>query len=405
MRRRSPSPKPPKRDVVWGSGTPPWARLPPSTSSGDSSVQDTTSGRYVQVPPPVIPPPVIPAVAVASHSAQAAPMPVSSLASPISSTTAVFATTVPVVGTAVPAANQAAQTDGNAAASLPTVPLLSSPDPLGNVGQGAQSRRTRQILEQFGQESQPEEARGREVNDIIARAINYLLTRRAADHFVSDLMRPWRAPANITYMRPVELNHHISRVIDGTTKRVDASLARTHNTLIKSMVPMCKIANWFVENDDEDQADMLKDMLQGLRLMAITASRILYARRDNVRSHIPKKYEVLTADRHPITTMLFGDDLQQDWERIDHQDFLSTLTGQDTGHLSQRGRGSGSRGRGRGQSHPSGGNQPQQQQQQQAASQPPAGRGRGHVDYRSPQRDDQRDRKDDKKEGKRSRTY
>ena len=223
-----------------------------------------------------------------------------------------------LVGTTMPAADQGIQTTDDQ-----NIPPDHDPDTSQPL-----TRKALRVVEKFCHESESDEARGKKVDDLVARALNSLLLRRVTDHFVADLMRTWRAPVNITNMRPIELNHHIVRVADSTTKRIDGAMYRAHASLLKAMVPIAEVANVEAKGYHIPAEEKLEKLLHGLRLAAISASRILYIRRDFVRSHIPKKYEGLVADRHPITTWLFGDDLQTEWERIDQRDLFSTLAGQ-----------------------------------------------------------------------------
>lgn len=187
---------------------------------------------------------------------------------------------------------------------------------------------TASILTKFETDSQPEEARGPEVDSVIANAINNLLIKRPLDHHVADLCRPHHAPVNVINLRVVELNHEISRVIEPRLKKTDKKLERIQKPLLHAHVPLLEVASKLIRGENIPQGIMLDKILQGVRLMSLANARTLHARRDNIKEHIPKEYAPLTEDRHPITSQLFGDRMHDEMTRILNTSVLQNLAPQ-----------------------------------------------------------------------------
>ena len=130
---------------------------------------------------------------------------------------------------------------------------------------------------------------------------------------------------------------------------------------------------------------------------------MLHIRREFIRKQLGQKYEGLTAERHPITKLLFADNLQVEAEKIDQTELMTQLatggtkaSSQDS-FFGQKGRGGQNANRGKGR-----GGQGQQYYQQTYKQ---SGRGRGNqgdTEYRSPLREEQmrpyRERKSDRKD-------
>ncbi len=223
---------------------------------------------------------------------------------------------------------------------------------------------------------------------------------------MADLIKKWKAPKNIENMRTIDLNHHIIKVADTFTKRLDQAMFKCHQSMIKAMVPMIKVADLEAKGEFLPAEKKLEKLLHGLRLMAISASRLLQIRREFVRKQLGQKYEGFMAERHPITKLLFGDNLQVEAEKIAQDELMTNLatagakaSSQDS-FFGQKGHGGQSnRGKGRGG---------QTQQYYQPYKQQGKGRGsQGETEYRSPLRDEQmrpyREREPDKRDNKQSR--
>ena len=247
-------------------------------------------------------------------------------------------------------------------------------------------------LEFMRTEANTEEAKGPNINQMLADNVTNFMRNRPDDSKLSKTMENYVPPENCPGLETIKVNESIWRKISHEARSQDLKMQKAHTALIKGTTALVQLVDTLVKDWDADKGSLSEESFHKIMENATNSLKILggcnfeisMRRREFLRSAIAPDFAHLCSASAPFTSKLFGEDVVRtikelsDVNKVTSQVFHRRGSGYEyRGRGRARGRGYGSRGdakggpykgrgRGRGQRRPY--RQPAQQQQGDSSS-------------------------------------
>ena len=157
-------------------------------------------------------------------------------------------------------------------------------------------------------ELNPEKAHGPPICEKVAVLVNSLLKEGLSKDQLA-MKKEYLKPENCPMLEAPKVNTMLWGQLKQEPKNLDLSLQKGQGHLMSSLYALLKVCNQLI--DKADSKEMLT-MLTHAVVLSLSANRQLnLSRRELVRPHLNKNYQALCNPAVPITTNLFGDDLNK----------------------------------------------------------------------------------------------
>ena len=95
------------------------------------------------------------------------------------------------------------------------------------------------------------------------------------------------------------------------TRSTDVKLHSIQKGLLKGIIPIISVIDKFLGHDFQvtDKNKLLKDLLDGVALLASTNVNLSLYRKSNIKNNMKPAYKKLCTSQTNITSFLFGDDV------------------------------------------------------------------------------------------------
>ena len=146
----------------------------------------------------------------------------------------------------------------------------------------------------------------------LAEIIDKRWSTRLSDAKQKEKLDKYTRRENCERLLVPRVNAEIWEKIDQKTRQQDLRASVTQKALIKMGAILAKSTELLLQSENKlSDTDLLITMnTDALALLGHTMSDLSQRRRDAIRPHSNKDYGSLCASQVPVTTLLFGDDLQ-----------------------------------------------------------------------------------------------
>ena len=192
-------------------------------------------------------------------------------------------------------------------------------------------------------ELNPEKAHGPPICEKLAVLVNSLLKEGLSKDQLA-MKKEYLKPENCPMLEAPKVNTMLWGQLEQEPKNLDLSLQKGQGHLMSSLYALLKVCNQLI--DKADGKEMLT-MLTHAVVLSLSANRQLnLSRRELLRPHLNKNYQALCNPAVPITTNLFGDDLNKQVDDLTKANKIGLkVEGSGKQHFHPYGRGSRARGR------------------------------------------------------------
>ena len=189
------------------------------------------------------------------------------------------------------------------------------------------------ILNDFIQENYgtkiPEDHLAPPVSALLASTIDNWCLQVPTKDIIKQAFEQCKVPSNIIALSPIKINDIIYHRLPPRAREND-KLARNHASYyIRAMGPLTYIWNVLIKAEawarkiksarpsikTQDETMPLRDLIAcvsaSMKLLSINVSLYLQRRKSALRPHLDPKYHTLAAPSNQITSLLFGDNLEQ----------------------------------------------------------------------------------------------
>ena len=213
--------------------------------------------------------------------------------------------------------------------------LLRSNEPdanLANEGKASEAHvRLEQdaLLTEISQDLEQEEEVGNDINQQLAEIINKRWSTKLLEAKQKEKMDKYPRPGNCEKFVVPRVNAEIWDKLDNKTKHNDLRASTTQKILSKvgTIIGITTDRLLKMRNTALPEVDQLITMTtDALALLGHTMCELSMRRRDAIKPHLNRDYSSLCASHVPVTTHLFGDNLQTQLNDIRASNKISKTT-------------------------------------------------------------------------------
>lgn len=167
-----------------------------------------------------------------------------------------------------------------------------------------------------------DEHTGKDVSDKLSKLVNKRWSEKLTSDKLSEKLKQYPRPGNLQKLTVPKVNPEIWANMNHTGKRVDLRAANTQNIVSKvgSILAKCTDTLLTARNKKQSKEMNLDELIgshtDALALLGHAQHELSMKRRDAIRPSLNKDYTGLFSQNVPITSLLFGDDLQQQLNTI-----------------------------------------------------------------------------------------
>ena len=160
------------------------------------------------------------------------------------------------------------------------------------------------------------------MSDKLASIVNKRWSEKLNSEKLSDKLKKHARPGNLKNLVVPRVNPEIWSNMSHHTKRDDLRRASTQNTVAKvgSILAICteKLLRTRNENNNKDLGieELVGLHTDAIALLGHTQYDLSMARRDAIKPSLRKEYAGLCSQNIPVTSLLFGDELQRQLNNI-----------------------------------------------------------------------------------------
>ena len=155
----------------------------------------------------------------------------------------------------------------------------------------------------------PEKATGPPISEKLAELTNGLLKEGLSKDQISTINQKYLKPKNCPFLEAPKVNNPFWNQLKQEPKNLDTSLQKEQGFFMSALYAMITVCNDLAQNHNDVKS--LTTLTHSLVLGLSANRQVNLARRDLLRPHLNKPYQSLCNPSTPITSYLFGDDLNK----------------------------------------------------------------------------------------------
>ena len=149
------------------------------------------------------------------------------------------------------------------------------------------------------------------VNEDLANFVNTTLTSRLTPDQFKSLAQPYNRPVNTPMLCAPKLNREIWKLVPDTAQKQDVNAQNFQNIIIKGLCPLVQALNKL--KDQPEVSSLLQDSFE---ILAHASMEFNFKRRAELRPFMLGAKQLSSKDV-PVTTKLFGDNLESELKKIE----------------------------------------------------------------------------------------
>eukprot|EP00794_Sanderia_malayensis_P008454 gene8454-9358_t len=198
------------------------------------------------------------------------------------------------------------------------------------------------LLDEIAIELEVEEDTDTDVSEKLAKIVNKRWTEKLNPDKLSEKLKKHSRPGNLTALIAPKVNPEIWAVISNACKREDLRKANVQNNLSKVGSILAKCTDHLIKTHKEVDVtgglkldELVSFHTEAIALLGTAQVELSLQQRDAILNHtLKKEYVGLRSQNIPITSLLFGDDLQQQLKSIKASNNLTQSMS--NGHVNKR---------------------------------------------------------------------
>ena len=198
------------------------------------------------------------------------------------------------------------------------------------------------LLSEISEDFEQEEDLGPDINQQLADIINKRWSKQLNDTKLKEKTEKYSRPANCEKLIVPRVNAEIWDKLDNKTKHNDLRASAIQKSIVKVGAALASSTEMLVKLRPKNLPEVdkiLKLNTDALALLGHTSCELSLRRRDAIKPNLHKDYGSLCASHVPVTSFLFGDNLQTRLNDIRASNKISKTTVPDKfGHGKARGR-------------------------------------------------------------------
>ena len=148
-------------------------------------------------------------------------------------------------------------------------------------------------------------------------------------------------PKNCECLVVPKTNSEIWAMMPKMVKERDLQWQRIQHLVVKALTPVVVVMDILGQREDQQ---CLKPIGDAFRVLVMMISNISLKRKENISQELAPHFRQLCSPQHPVTTLLFGDELHRELREIQESQNIGFKIGN---HGRGRGQGRGTANRGR----------------------------------------------------------
>ena len=170
-------------------------------------------------------------------------------------------------------------------------------------------------LDSLASEFCTNQSTGQPITDKLAAIVNNLLNNGLSKEQLA-MKDKYLKPENCEFLVTPKVNKLVWSQLKQEIKNADSSLQKGQELHMSSLYALLKVCNELAADDTGDKKKHLTTLTHAL-VLALSANRQFnLGRRELLRPHLNKQYQPLCNPSVPITSSLFGDDLNKEIEDL-----------------------------------------------------------------------------------------
>ena len=150
--------------------------------------------------------------------------------------------------------------------------------------------------------------KGRAISDSLAKLVNVACSSQCE---TSEFFEQYKVPENTELLCPPTVNQEIWKTLDKRAHQQDKSLVDIQNLVSVGMVPILQLAE-LLKTEIAHKPQAKKLLSDSLTIMAQVQYNLSIRRRYFIRPCLKKKYYGICNMSTPVSTKLFGDDINKE---------------------------------------------------------------------------------------------
>lgn len=176
-----------------------------------------------------------------------------------------------------------------------------------------------------------DEQTDKDISDKLAKLVNKRWSEKLPSDKLSEKLKKHSRPGNLGSLVAPRVNPEIWANMSHTAKRMDLRTANTQNIVSKVGTIIAKCTDNLLKAREKDAKkidldEMVSFHTDALALLGHSQYELSLKRREAIRPSLKKEYAALCSPNVPVTSLLFGDDLQQQLNNIKASNKISQVS-------------------------------------------------------------------------------
>lgn len=201
--------------------------------------------------------------------------------------------------------------------------LYDAEDKGGNNNNDCLTQATKEyLLDSIANDLNAKEHTDKDVSDKLAKLVTKRWSEKLTADKLSEKLKKYSRPGNLQNLTVPRVNPDIWVNVNHTGKRADIRAANTQNIVSKVGSNLAKCTDSLLTARTKKQSkemnleELIGSQTDALALLGHAQYELSMKRRDAIRTSLNKDYTGLCSRNVPVTSLLFGDDLQQQLNTI-----------------------------------------------------------------------------------------
>ena len=179
------------------------------------------------------------------------------------------------------------------------------------------------LLDTIANDLNAAEHTDQDVSDKLAKLVNKRWSEKLTSDKLTEKLKKHSRPGDLSSLVAPRVNPEIWANMGHTARRVDLRASNTQNILAKEDTIIAKCTENLLKAREKDAK---KIDLDEMALLGHSQYELSLKRREAIKPSLKKEYAALCSTNVPVTSLLFGDDLQQQLNNIKASNKISQVS-------------------------------------------------------------------------------
>ena len=187
------------------------------------------------------------------------------------------------------------------------------------------------LLDTIANDLNADEQTDQDVSDKLAKLVNKRWSEKLTSDKLTEKLKKHSRPGNLGSLVAPRVNPEIWANMGHTARRVDLRASNTQNILAKVGTIIAKCTDNLLKAREKDAKkidldEMVSFHTDALALLGHSQYELSLKRREAIKPSLKKEYAALCSPNVPVTSLLYGDDLQQQLNNIKASNKISQVS-------------------------------------------------------------------------------